>query len=299
MTPRPLLAALCAAALLAACDDGGRGARRADLELATEAAPPPAKEAVTVMGSRLRAEGDAADGAETPVAADLLLAYVYGAALEAPADAVAGLMEGHAAACRAAGPRTCLVFGSEATAQGDWTSAYLNIRAEPGWLAEFRAGLEGDAEEAGGRLVSTSMNAEDLTTQIVDTEARLKALRTLRDRLEAILETKPSDVKALLEVERELARVQGQLDAAQSRLAVMRQRVDMSILNLRYETKRTAVNRGVFSPLVDAVRDALRVFIESVATVITIVVAAIPFLVIGAPILWGIFRFIFRRRKAS
>ena len=141
------------------------------------------------------------------------------------------------------------------------------------------------------------MNADDLTRQIVDTDARVKALRTLRDRLQTLLEEKPGEVGDLLQVERELARVQGELDATQSNLAVMRERVDMSVLNIRYETERKAVSPGVFTPLNEAIRDAASIFFESIATLIRWLVAALPFAVVGLPLLWLGKRFIFGRKK--
>ena len=288
-----LLAPLAAALVLGACDGGGSERPR---EAALKAPAPVATESARVAG--LMAADDARAEPESDLAsAGLLLAYTYGAEIQTPAEAVRPLMAAHEQACRAAGPKLCVVFGSNVSENGDYAWASLNLRAAPGWLTDFRAGLAADAEEAGGRLTSTTMNADDLTRQIVDTEARVKALTTLRDRLQTILENRPGSVKELLDVERELARVQGELDATASRLAVMRQRIDMSVLNISYSSQPKAVSRGVFAPLADALTGALGAFIESVATVITIVVAAIPFLVIGAPILWWLARLVFRRRK--
>ena len=80
------------------------------------------------------------------------------------------------------------------------------------------------------------MESEDLTRQIVDTEAAVRARTALRDRLQAILATRPGKLSDLLEVEKELARVQGELDATQSELAVMRTRVVTSLLTITYSS---------------------------------------------------------------
>ena len=83
-------------------------------------------------------------------------------------------------------------------------------------------------------VTDSSTNAVDLTSQIIDTDAQLKAQKTLRDRLQNLLETREGELDELLNVERELARVQGQIDSYESNLANLRQRVSMSDIYLSY-----------------------------------------------------------------
>ena len=100
----------------------------------------------------------------------------------------------------------------------------------------FRASIEADTRAAGGRLVGSNVQTEDLTRSIVDTDAALRTKRELRDRLEALLQRPSNGVKDLLATEQELARVQGEIDTAQSELAVMRARVQMSGLDIDYRS---------------------------------------------------------------
>jgi hypothetical protein len=201
----------------------------------------------------------------------------------------------HEAACNAAGPNVCQVLGSSSNIYGDdQVLANMQIRAEPKWLAAFRGTLDADAKNVGGRLKEQSVSSEDLTRQIVDTEAHLRAQRTLRDRLEQILRSRPGKLQELLETERELARVQGEIDAAASQLTVMRERVDMSILSMSYQSKPSVVTSGTFEPATDAFNEFGLMLATALGIIIRFVAFALPFAAIAAPIGWWVLR---RRRE--
>lgn len=232
--------------------------------------------------------GAAAPNQPTKPPSGPMLAYTYGARIETPAKAVRPLMTQHEQACRAAGPQVCQVMGANVSVVGyDEVVASLYLRAEPKWLQSFRDGLEGQAEKAGGRVKGSTSIAEDLTRAITDTEARLRAQKTLRDRLQQLLRDRPAKLAELLETERELARVIGDIDSQESNLAVMRERVNMSLLNLEYSSIGVAVAGGTFDPIIDAFND----FIGVVAMVIGLMIRAIAVLApialfVVLPIMW-------------
>lgn len=72
-----------------------------------------------------------------------------------------------------------------------------------------------------GRVASRTVSAEDVTEQAIDLDARLKALLVTRDRLRQLHE-KASSVSDVITVERELARVQGEVDSLEGRLKHLR-----------------------------------------------------------------------------
>jgi hypothetical protein len=82
-----------------------------------------------------------------------------------------------------------------------------------------------------GRVLSRSISESDVTTRYIDTEARLKTRLALRDRLKALLETAET-VEDILNIERELARVQGEIDGMQGQLDYMDRQVAESALDL-------------------------------------------------------------------
>lgn len=315
--PSRVLAILCASLLaLAACNDSGGEAGTAQSIAAGEyarvaaAPPPPAPPPPAPMMEQGFAGG--ADMAQSAPAGDstaqqppegMLLAYSWAVGFELPVRNVPGLKDRHEAECRAAGPSLCLVLGGSVSGDGEqYAYGNLSIRAEPRWLEEFRGGLAADAQAANGRVSSESVSTEDLTRNIVDTEARLEAQETLRTRLLALLERPTDEVDDLLAVERELARVQGDIDSARSQLAVMRARVDMSRLDLSYNSIPPAVSTGAFAPVADALRSFLSVFASSLGGVITIIAAAIPIVVILIPLIilvWKLFRGWRRKRKTK
>lgn len=248
------------------------------------------------------ANGASGDGVnpEALAEAGALLAYSYSAGLELPVAAVRPVMAAHEQACRAAGPRACQLLSVNVNSSGeDFVAGSIRLRAEPGWLQNFRDGLEGEAEAAGGRLTGVSVSAEDLTRAITDTEARLEAQRALRDRLMAILENQPGDMADLLAVERELARVQGVIDAAQSQLEIMRRRVNMSEMGLNYRSRHQSFAPSAFAPL----GEALSRFTSYVAATLGFLVALVgyltPVLAIVVPLGWWLRRRSRRRRAAQ
>jgi hypothetical protein len=224
-------------------------------------------------------------GAPTTTTA-LLLAYSYSATLSLPADNVTKIMKAHENKCIAAGPALCQVVTAASQKQGDDVSANLSIRATPTWLGTFRTGLEQDAKGGGGKVQAQGVTSEDLTRNITDSEARLRALKALRIRIEALIASRPGKLSDLLEAERELARVQGEIDSFESNLSVMRARVNMSTMELSYQSRQLAVGGGTFEPLGDAITGFFGVMAGSLAALITFLAAVLPFGLVLVPVVY-------------
>jgi hypothetical protein len=234
--------------------------------------------------------GDPPSPPQTPGAPStttaLLLAYSYSATLSLPTDNVAKTMKGHEQRCITAGPALCQVVTAASQKEGDFVRANLTLRATPAWLGTFRGGLEQDAKGADGKVVAQGVTSEDLTRNITDSEARLRALKSLRTRIEALIASRPGKLADLLEAERELARVQGEIDSFESNLSVMRARVNMSTMEMTYQSRALAVNDGTFSPLVDAFTNFFGVIARSLAALITLFAALLPFALVLVPALY-------------
>ena len=232
---------------------------------------------------------------QAPVTA-ALLAYAYTYDLELPAARVKPIMARHQAACEAAGPLVCQVVGAQTALSGrDLASGRLELRARPDWLKRFRDGLGAEAQAAGGKLASSATETEDLSRSITDSEAQVRALTTLRDRLQRLLAERPGKLEEVLAVERELARVQGELDATQSGLAVMRTRVATSALTLTYRAEGVAAPDGVGSPLAEAFNGFIGTVLLVLAGLVTLASFLLPLALVAAPIAW----WWLRRRKAK
>lgn len=300
------LGGLVLAAALAAC---GQANRPADMDSAQSAsgyaiggvapeeaattapaaapAPPPPMDA---RGGEAQNAGGPAQQPSQPAgpAPTLYLAYSYQVGLQLPAPRMIDVMDRHVRACQDAGPRLCQLIGSNRSGDPEaYLSGYVSLRGEPAWLRTFMGGLATEADNAGGRITQQTTQTEDLTRQIVDTEARMRAMTGLRDRLQELLRSRPGRLADLLEVERELARVQGEIDATQSNLAVMRTRVAMSELTLNYESAPRSVASNTFDPLREAFANFLRIVVIGFATIITIIAGLLPFAIVFGLLTWA------------
>lgn len=282
MANRMTTALAATALLLAGCDQDSHVASSSDAAMVEMIVPPP--------GAPAMAGGSAAQTppprAVVPTAPQIAYTYSYG--LETPGRTAPELMRRHEAACKAAGPTKCQVVSSSSDrmAGSDYVMARLEMRAAPVWLDAFRNRLAGDAESVGGRVASASTGSEDLTRSLSDTGARLRALTTLRDRLQSLLATRSAPLDQLLATERELARVQGELDATQSALLTMQTRVAMSAITLDYQPTPTFASEGAFAPVSNALRGSLGVFMGSLGAVIYALSAILPVALIVVPLVW-------------
>lgn len=254
------------------------GSKGASAEEAAAAAAPAADAAAAPPTS-------SSAPAESPTGPQIAYTYRYG--VEVPADRAADLMRRHETACTRAGPSVCQVLGSQSHRMGrDAVSARLELRATPAWITAFRATLETDAEQAGGRIARASTDSEDLTRSLTDTAARLRALTTLRDRLQNLLATRSAPLEQLLATERELARVQGELDATRSALAVMRTRVAMSHVTLQYDGAQQFAPDNAFTPVKRALTGSLSAFMGTLGAIIYAFATLLPLLLILGPLVW-------------
>jgi hypothetical protein len=244
------------------------------------------------------ATGSGPAGPSQPVDPVSYLAYAYTLALEVPGERLPGVMDAHIAACRNAGLRLCQLVGSGRS--GDPASELrgsVSLRGEPAWLQRFMQGVHKDAASADGRVTGQTTTTEDLTREIVDTEATLRAKKGLRDRLEKLLATRPGDLSDLLAVERELARVQGEIDSTESNLAAMRTRVAMSALTIEYASTPRAVAGSTFEPLRRALVGFFAAVLDSTAALVTVVGGLLPWILALWVLVWMVLRI--RRRRAS
>lgn len=88
-----------------------------------------------------------------------------------------------------------------------------------------------------GRVTRRDISADDVTESVVDLTARVGTLRAVRDRLRSLLE-RAGSINEIMTVERELARVQSDLDSLERRLEYLRGTASMAELNVGAARKR-------------------------------------------------------------
>lgn len=281
---------------LAACSEGGQSYSE---DVASAAMEPVAGEEAAADAPEASPRPADSDAPATPATAPML-AYAYGYEIEAPTAQVAPLMARHEQGCITAGAAVCQIVGARVSQSGrDHVTAELEMRATPAYVARFRSSVNADAERAGGQVTDSSTESEDLTRAIVDTEAALRAKTTLRDRLQQLLATRSGPLEQLLQLEQELARVQGEIDATQSRLAVMRTRVATSRLTVRYVSEGVMAPDSAMAPARAALENALGLFMATVGAIITVAAVLAPLALIVAPLAWWGLRRRRQRRNAG
>lgn len=160
-------------------------------------------------------------------------------------------------------------------------SASLSARVPPRNVEIFLTGLAKN-----GEVLQHGRDSEDKTNLVVDTDARIKNLTELRDRLRAMLADKSAKFKDIIEVERELSNTQSQLDSMLSMRKILSQETDLVAVSIDFSAAQGITEQGFFAPVARALKDAGRVMMESFGAVITFVMRAIPWLLIGIPIIW-------------
>ncbi len=165
-------------------------------------------------------------------------------------------------------------------------SASLSARIPPRNVEIFLSGLAKN-----GEVIQHGRDAEDKTNQVVDTDARIKNLTELRDRLRSMLTDKSAKFKDIIDVQRELANTQSELDSMLSMRKILSQETDLVAVNINFSAAQGITEQGFFAPVARALKEAGRVMMESFASVITFVVSAIPWLLIGIPVLWLVRRY--------
>jgi hypothetical protein len=154
------------------------------------------------------------------------------------------------------------------------------VRLPPRNVEVFLSGLA-----KSGEIIQHARDAEDKTNQVVDADARIKNLTELRDRLRAMLGDKSAKFKDIIDVERELANTQSQLDSIMSIRKVLSLETDLVAVNIDFSAKQGITEQGFFSPVARAMKDAGRVMMESFASLITFIMSALPWVIIGIPLL--------------
>lgn len=148
-----------------------------------------------------------------------------------------------------------------------------------------------------GKLESTNVNAEDVGEEYVDVSAQVANGRRLEARLIQILATRTGKLSDVLAVERELARVRGEIDRQEGRLRYLRAHSAMSSLAITvHEPLPIVGQQGSSSVIAESFRQAWRNFVSFTAGFIAALGTLVPLTVLLALIGYGVVK-VARRTK--
>jgi len=146
-----------------------------------------------------------------------------------------------------------------------------------------------------GRVLSVSVQASDVSREYLDVETRLAVKEETVTRLRE-LAAQGGRLEDLLAAERELGRAVTELESLKGQVRYYDQRIAESDLRLTLVEPGAVITSGAFRPVVEAFRDAINVFAQSVASLVYIVVFLTPW-VIAILLVWPLFRRLRRARR--
>jgi len=134
-----------------------------------------------------------------------------------------------------------------------------------------------------GSYTNESMSIEDVTFEYVDLDARLSNQKKVEERLLGHLQTSARELKDIVEVERELARVREQIETLTAQFKVLKDRVAFSTLTLTLSVQPDfvpPVERSFFQQLGDKFVDSIEALWDTVKVGIILALAALPWLLV-------------------
>lgn len=116
---------------------------------------------------------------------------------------------------------------------GDRPSGSWTVRVPAEQLDAFQKGVQllGTAEQS-------TRHGQDVTEEYVDIQARLTNRRRLEQRLLDLMENKQGDLKHVLQVETELARVREGIEQIEGRFRYLKDRIRLSTVTIRARQER-------------------------------------------------------------
>ena len=173
------------------------------------------------------------------------------------------------------------------------SSAQVTLRVP----ADKLASVEAQAAKL-GKVLSQSAAQSDVTQQHVDLTARLRNLQAEEVRLRGFLD-KAVTVSQMLEVERELSRVRGEIEAMQAQIAYLDQQAAMATLSLALSAPGALVQpAGGTWGFSTAVTAGFQAAAAVIRTLIVMIIALSPLLLVVAVVVL-IWRSRRRRRLAA
>lgn len=208
------------------------------------------------------------------------VAFRYFYQFELPDEAITAVQEKHASRCEALGVERCRITGLEYSVNADdAVSASLTVKLAPELARQFGKAATGDVEEADGRLSSTEFTGED--TEPVTTEA---------GRQQSDIQTRIADIERQLastsrdteraQLQSQLNELRSQLSQAQATIAGARAQVASTPMTFNYYGRG-----GISGFRTNPVREAARLFVSSIVTMVSVLLRLIAVLLPWAALL--------------
>ncbi|UZK66718.1 DUF4349 domain-containing protein [Sphingomonas sp. M1-B02] len=225
------------------------------------------------------------------------LSYAYTLSYLVPGDKIATAQDAHRELCAEMGPSRCQLVGLERGVGSDRSNAAsLKLRVATSEAHRFQVLLDHSVNAAGGRAENATIATDEVSKQIVDTEARVRQRELLVARHTEMLRKRGGTPADLLDAERSIAQAQGELEQGRSWLAELRGRVAMSDFQIRYAAIAPSAGQ-IGAQLGESLSGSAAVFLIGLRFLLSLLIYLLPWGLLAAiPVV--AFRAL-RRRRAS
>lgn len=142
-----------------------------------------------------------------------------------------------------------------------------------------------------GRIKNEEISGEDVTEQYIDLEARLSNAKRLEARMVDLLGKSSNRLKDILEVEKELGRIREEIERMEGRKRFLDNRTNLATLDITF-TQPPGWGRGIFDPLRGAAQRALGALTTSLALLVIVIFAGLPWIGLLLLMSWLALRFL-------
>ena len=153
---------------------------------------------------------------------------------------------------------------------------------------------------------SRQQNAQDVTEEYVDLEARISNAKRIEARLLKLLEERTGDIKDVIAVEEKLGRVRGEIEQMEGRLRFLSNRTELTTVTIHAredQSYQPPAARTRTARIGSGWHGSLAALQDVAASPIVALVIALPWLLVGLvstiPMVWLIRRYFGRRRLAA
>lgn len=208
------------------------------------------------------------------------IAYSYDYGFRLPSSEIPKAQQAHIALCNQIPANGCRVLNmSNSGGEGDYANGRLHLEVAAAKARNFGEQLAEAIDRSGGSQISSSIQGEDLSKQIVDTEARLRSRVLLSQRLTELLRTRKGTVAELVEAERAVTTVNEEIDQARNWLKEMRGRVAYSTVMISYQSGAPG-SGGFTRPIREAFGGIASTLGYSVGAAITLLAVTLPWMLL-------------------
>ena len=158
------------------------------------------------------------------------------------------------------------------------------------------------ALKALGRATRETLTGDDVGEEVTDLDIRLANARTTEARLRDLLRNATGNVSQVLEVEREMGRVRGEIERMVARREELQKRVTYAAVNLNVSVQRQAsLSTGpvpVATELRNAFVEGVQYAYASALLAVAVILSATPVVLLWTALLWFPVRALLRARRA-